>query len=336
MSFALILVRGIEKDCANAPRMSSILKRITSTVGTLAAVSLVVFLLLRLAPGDAAALIAGDHANTDDIDRLRERLGLSEPVWIQFGLWLSQLVQGDLGHSYYLDRPVASLIVERLEPTLSLAIGTVVLAILIGVPLGTLAASRTGSWLDRLVSAGATLGFSVPAFVVAYGLIHAFAVELHWLPAHGYHHLAQAGDGDLVRWAQHLLMPWLTLAVPFSALMMRVTRGCVAEALAEDFVHTARAKGLREGAVLVRHALASVAVPITAVVGIGFVLLVGGVVVTETVYAIPGLGSLTVDAVLNRDFPVVQGIVLVFSVANVLIHMLIDMSYPVLDPRIRF
>jgi peptide/nickel transport system permease protein len=212
-------------------------------------------------------------------------------------------------------------------------LGTLVFAVLLAVPLGTLAAWRMGGWLDRALSVLSVAGFSVPVFVVGYVLIYLFAMQLDWLPVQGYRSFAESSLWD---WARQLLMPWFALGIIYIALIARVTRASVSEALTEDYIRTARAKGLGESAVLLRHALANAAVPIVTVIGIGVALLIGGVVVTETVFAIPGLGSFTVDAVLNRDFPVIQGLVLLFAVCYVVVNLLIDLSYLVLDPRIRY
>ena len=311
-------------------------QRLLALIPVLFTVAVIVFLILRLTPGDPAAVIAGNSASNADIERIREQLGLNEPLWTQFGIWLSGVLRGDLGYSFYLNKPVLELIAQRVEPTLSLAFGTIVLAIVVAVPLGTLAAWRMGGWLDRLLSGFAVLGFSVPVFVVGYLLIYVFAIHLQWLPVQGYQRLFGTASQGVGAWAAQLVLPWLTLATIYIALIARVTRASVSEALTEDFIRTARAKGLTERAVLLRHALANAAVPIVTVIGIGVALLIGGVVVTETVYAIPGLGSLTVDAVLNRDFPVIQGVVLFFSVLYVLINLLVDLSYLLLDPRIRY
>jgi peptide/nickel transport system permease protein len=295
-----------------------------------------VFLILRLTPGDPAAVIAGNNATNEDIDRIREQLGLTQPLLVQFGIWLSGVLQGDLGYSFYLGKPVIELIAQRIEPTLSLAVGTMLISVCVAVPLGTLAAWRMGGWLDRILSGFAVAGFSVPVFVIGYVLIYLFAIELQWLPVQGYRRLFGPSSQGLGAWAEQLVLPWLSLATIYVALIARVTRASVSEALTEDYIRTARAKGLTEQAVLLRHALANAAVPIVTVIGIGIALLIGGVVVTETVYAIPGLGSLTVDAVLNRDFPVIQGVVLFFSALYVLINLLVDLSYLWLDPRIRY
>lgn len=313
-----------------------LLQRLLALIPVLFIVAVIVFLILRLTPGDPAAVIAGNSASNDDIERIREQLGLNQPLWSQFGIWLSGVLRGDLGYSFYLNRPVTELILQRIEPTLSLAFGTIVLAIFVAVPLGTLAAWRMGGWLDRLLSGFAVAGFSVPVFVVGYLLIYLFAIELQWLPVQGYRRLFGEESQGVGAWARQLVLPWLTLATIYVALIARVTRASVSEALTEDFIRTARAKGLTERAVLLRHALPNAAVPIVTVIGIGIALLIGGVVVTETVFAIPGLGSLTVDAVLNRDFPVIQGVVIFFSVLYVLVNLLVDLSYLLFDPRIRY
>lgn len=313
-----------------------LLQRLLALIPVLFTVAVIVFLILRLTPGDPAAVIAGNNATNEDIDRIREQLGLTKPLLAQFGIWLSGVVQGDLGYSFYLGKPVTELIAQRIEPTLSLAIGTMLISVLVAVPLGTLAAWRMGGWLDRMLSGFAVAGFSVPVFVIGYVLIYIFAIELQWLPVQGYRRLFGPSSQGLGAWAYQLVLPWVSLATIYVALIARVTRASVSEALTEDYIRTARAKGVSEQAVLLRHALANAAVPIITVIGIGIALLIGGVVVTETVYAIPGLGSLTVDAVLNRDFPVIQGVVLFFSVLYVLINLLVDLSYLWLDPRIRY
>jgi peptide/nickel transport system permease protein len=313
-----------------------LLQRLLALVPVLFTVAIIVFLILRLTPGDPAAVIAGNNATNEDIDRIREQLGLTKPLVTQFMIWLGGVLQGDLGYSFYLGKPVTELIAQRIEPTLSLAAGTMVLAVVLAVPLGTLAAWRMGGWLDRILSGFAVPGFSVPVFVIGYVLIYIFAIQLQWLPVQGYRRLFGEFSQGIGAWAYQLVLPWLSLATIYVALIARVTRASVSEALTEDYIRTARAKGVSEQAVLLRHALANAAVPIVTVIGIGIALLIGGVVVTETVYAIPGLGSLTVDAVLNRDFPVIQGVVLFFSVLYVLINLLVDLSYLWLDPRIRY
>ena len=309
-----------------------ILSRLASTVPVLLVVSITVFLILRLAPGDPAAVIGGSNATTDDIAAIRQSLGLDKSLLQQFLIFIGNLLHGDLGRSYYFNKPVATLIAERVGPTLSIASGTMLFAVAVAVPMGTLAAWRMGGWLDRLVMGFSVLGFSVPVFVVAYLLIMPLSLKLGWLPVQGY---VPPSDG-LRAWASHLVLPWIALGTVYVALLARVTRASVSEALTEDYIRTARAKGVSQAAVLFRHALVNAAVPIVTVVGIGVALLIGGVVVTETVFAIPGLGSMTVEAVLNRDFPVIQGVVLFFAFANVAINLLVDLCYLALDPRIRY
>jgi peptide/nickel transport system permease protein len=307
-------------------------RRLLATIPVLLVVAVVVFLLLRLTPGDPAAVIAGDAATNEQIEHIRESLGLNRPLVVQFGIWFGNALQGDLGESFFFRKSVAELIAQRLEPTVALALCTITLAVAVAVPLGVLAAWRHGGWLDRALMGFSTLGFSIPVFVLGYLLIWLVSLELGWLPVQGYRRLAE-GFGPFIR---HLILPSLTLSVIYIALIARVTRAAVSEALTEDFVRTARAKGLPEHRVLIRHALANAAVPIVTVIGIGLALLIGGVVVTESVYAIPGLGRLTVDAVLARDFPTIQGVILLFSVAYVLINLAIDLTYLALDPRIRY
>ncbi len=307
-------------------------QRLAAIIPVLVVVAVVVFLILRLTPGDPAAVIAGNNSTVEDIEKIREQLGLSKPILQQFFIWSGNVLQGDLGYSFYLNKPVTELIIQRIEPTLSLAVGTMTLAILLAIPLGTLAAWRLGGWLDRGLMAFSVIGFSIPVFVVGYLMIYYFALKLEWFPVQGYVRFAKG----LGPWAYQLVLPCLTLSTIYVSLIARVTRAAVSEALTEDHVRTARAKGLGEIAVLVRHGLRNAAVPIVTVVGIGVALLIGGVVVTETVYAIPGLGQLTVDAVLNRDFPVIQGVILFFSVSYVLINLIVDVSYLFLDPRIRY
>jgi peptide/nickel transport system permease protein len=307
-------------------------RRILATVPVLLIVAVLVFLLLRLTPGDPAAIMAGDAANTEQIARIRAGLGLDRPILAQFGIWFGNLLQGDLGESFYYKTKVAALIGQRLEPTLSLAALTISIAVLVAVPLGVIAAWRFGGWLDRALMGFSVLGFSVPVFVLAYMLIWLVSLKLGWLPVQGYQRLADGAGA----WLYHLALPAITLSVLYIALIARVTRASVMDALGEDYIRTARAKGLPELRVLVRHALANAAVPIITVIGIGIALLIGGVVVTESVYAIPGLGRLTVDAVLARDFPTVQGLILFFSFIYVLVNLLVDLSYVFLDPRIRY
>ena len=311
--------------------LSYIARRILATIPVVSVVAVFAFLLLRIG-GDPAAIIAGDSATTQQVAEIRMRLGLERPIVEQFVIWIGRVVRGDFGESFFFKKQVAELIRERLEPTAALAVCTLILAVLIAVPLGVLAAAKRGTWIDRGVMGFSVLGFSVPVFVIGYALIYLFAIELAWLPVQGYQHLAEGFWGFLER----LILPSVTLAVIYVALIARITRTSVLEVMGTDHVRTARAKGLGEGAVLLRHVLRNAAVTIVTVIGLGVALLIGGVVVTESVYGIPGLGRLTVDAVLARDYPTVQAVILLFSVAYVLINLLVDLTYTFLDPRIRY
>ncbi len=309
-----------------------ILKRIAATIPVMGVVALFVFLMLRLSPGDPAAVIAGDYATAEDIVRIREQLGLNEPIFVQFMKWIGSLAQGDLGVSIFTNRPVAELIGQRLEPTIMLTLTTIVFTVLVAVPLGTLAAWRSGSLVDRAVMLFSVGGFSIPVFVLGYMLIYVLSIQLKWLPVQGYRSIF---DG-VWPFLRHITLPTLTLSVIFIALIARMTRASVIEVLQEDYVRTARAKGQSEFNVLLRHALRNAAVPIVTVIGLSLALLIGGVVVTESVYNIPGLGRLVLDAVLARDYPIIQGLILFFSFIYILINLLIDLSYTVFDPRIRY
>ncbi|MFN3854454.1 MAG: ABC transporter permease [Phreatobacter sp.] len=312
--------------------LSYILRRLAATVPVLFTVAVMVFLMLRLTPGDPAAIIAGDNASSQQILEIRQKLGLEEPIIQQFFIWLGNLLRGDLGESFFFRKTIVELISERIEPTLSLAFLTIVLAVVIAIPLGVLAAYKQGTWIDRIVMGFSVIGFSVPVFVIGYLLVYIFAIKLGWFPVQGYQRLA-SGIGP---WFRSLVLPALTLSVIYIALIARMTRTSVLEVLSEDYIRTARAKGQTEMKVLFQHALKNAAVPIATVVGIGIALLIGGVVVTESVFSIPGLGRLTVDAVLARDFPVIQAIILAFSFVYVLINLIVDLSYTIFDPRIRY
>jgi len=312
--------------------LAFVARRLLATIPVLGMVAVFVFLMLRLTPGDPAAVIAGDNANSEQVAAIRAKLGLDQPLISQFVIWAGRGLQGDFGESFFFKKTVAELIVQRIEPTLALAVVTICLAVLIAVPLGVLAASRHGGWLDRGVMGFSVLGFSVPVFVVGYLLIYVFAIQLGWVPVQGYRSITD-GFGDFII---RLILPSCTLAVVYIALIARITRASVIEVLGEDYIRTARAKGLSSRVVLMRHALRNAAVPIITVIGIGIALLIGGVVVTESVYNIPGLGRLTVDAVLARDYPVIQTVILLFSFVYVLINLMIDLAYSLFDPRIRY
>ena len=309
-----------------------ILRRLLAAIPVLVIVAVLVFLMLRLTPGDPAAVIAGDNASSEQIALVRNRLGLDQPILAQFTIWAKNLLSGNLGESFFFKKPISELILGRIEPTLSLAFATMLIAICVAIPLGVLAAYKHGSWIDRIVMGFSVLGFSVPVFVIGYMLIYLFAITLGWFPVQGYQPISAGFGGYL----QRLVLPSLTLSVIYVALIARMTRASVLEVLNEDYIRTARAKGQVERKILFRHALRNAAVPIVTVVGIGIALLIGGVVVTESVFAIPGLGRLTVDAVLARDYPTIQAVILLFSGIYVGINLLIDLTYSLFDPRIRY
>lgn len=309
-----------------------VIRRILAVIPVMAIVAVFVFLLLRLTPGDPAAIIAGDSATPAQLERIRESLGLADPLHIQFVTWMGQLLQGDLGTSIISNQPVTRLIGQRIWPTLQIGTLTIILSVLIAVPLGVLAAWRHRTWIDYAVMTFSVLGFSIPVFVIGYIFIKLFAIDLRWLPVQGYTSPSQDLQGFLSR----AVLPCLTLATIYIALIARMTRASLLEVLGEDYVRTARAKGVKEYIVLFRHALRNAAVPIMTIIGTGFALLISGVVVTESVFNIPGIGRLTVDAILARDYPVIQAMILLTSAIYVFVNLLIDLSYTLFDPRIRY
>jgi peptide/nickel transport system permease protein len=311
---------------------SYILKRLLATIPVMGVVAVFVFFLLRFAPGDPAAIIAGDDATVEQIAAVRAKLGLDRPVLEQFGLWLLGILQGDFGTSIFSNLPVTRLIAQRLEPTLALTLSTLVVAVALAIPLGVLAAAHARRLTDRLVMLFSVMGFAMPVFLIGYVLIYIFAMRLGWLPVQGYVPLSQG----LWPWAERLILPSLALGITYMALIARITRAAMLEVLSQDYIRTANAKGLATHRVLLLHALKNASVPIVTVIGIGIALLISGVVITETVFNIPGLGRLTVDAVLKRDYPIVQGLIIVFAGVKVLVNLLIDISYAFLDPRIRY
>jgi peptide/nickel transport system permease protein len=309
----------------------TLLRRLLSVVPVMAVVAVCVFLLLHLAPGDPAAIIAGENVSPENIARIRAQLGLDQPVWRQFLVWLQTLLTGDLGSSMFWGDSVTSLIAQRAEPTVSLAFTTLLVAVPLAIGLGVLAAARAGSAIDRFLMAFAVLGFSMPVFVVGYLLIFLFAINLKWLPVQGYSPIAEG----LLPWLRNLVLPSVALGMAYVALIARITRTTMLDVLAEDYMRTARAKGVATRPMLFRHALKNAAVPVATVVGNGVALLIGGVVITETVFNIPGIGRLVVDAIARRDYPIIQGVIIVFSGVYVLVNLLVDLSYTLFDPRIR-
>jgi peptide/nickel transport system permease protein len=309
-----------------------LLRRVLAAIPVMGVVALVVFLLLRLTPGDPAAVLAGDNATTAQLEHIRASLGLNEPLYIQFFTWINKLLHGDLGVSLISNVPVLRMIGQRVEPSISIAVSTIILSVVVAVPLGVIAAWKQGTWIDRFVMGLSVLGFSVPVFVIGYVLIKIFAIDLRWLPVQGYKSIFD-GFGPFF---QRLVLPTLSLSFIYVALIARMTRTSMLDVLGEDYVRTARAKGIGEIPVLFRHALRNAAVPVITVIGTGFALLISGVVVTESVFNIPGIGRLTVDAVLARDYPVIQAMILLTSLLYVTINLLIDVAYTLLDPRIRY
>tara|TARA_B100000378_G_C18041122_1_gene410602 strand:- start:1154 stop:2098 length:945 start_codon:yes stop_codon:yes gene_type:complete len=312
--------------------ISYFLRRVLMAIPVMFFVALFVFLLLRLTPGDPAQAIAGDQASPAQIAAIRQHLGLDEPIVGQFITWLGNMAKGDFGVSLISQKPVLEMIGQRIGPTVSLAVVAMLLTIAISVPLGVLAAWRHGGLIDRAIMSVSVLGFSLPIFVIGYILIAIFAVNLKWFPVQGF---KQIGDG-FIPFLHRIFLPALALSSIYIALVSRMTRASMLEVLKEDYVRTARAKGLSETVVLFRHALRNAAIPILTVVGSGFAMMVSGVVVTETVFNIPGLGRLVVDAVLSRDYPLIQAIILLTAGTYVLINLIIDLSYAVTDPRIRY
>lgn len=312
--------------------LTYVARRLLAIIPVMLMVAVVVFLILRLTPGDPAAIIAGDNASAQQLAEIRMQMGLDQPVYAQFVTWVGHLLQGDLGVSLISGMAVTDLIGQRMWPSLALGSITIVLAVSIAIPLGVFAAWKQGQLTDRLVMAGSVLGFSVPTFVVGYVLIWLFAVKLDWLPVQGYTPLA---DG-IGKFLQHLVLPSLALSTAYVALIGRITRTSIVEVMGDDYIRTARAKGLRERTVLLRHALGNAAIPIITIIGVGIALLIGGVVITESVFNIPGVGRLVVESVLARDYPVIQGLILVFSFLYVLVNLVVDLLYMVFDPRIRY
>lgn len=309
-----------------------ILRRAVASIPVMFVVAMVVFALLRLTPGDPAAIIAGDSATPDQLDQIRRMMGLDQPIYTQFFMWIGQLLSGDLGTSLLSGVPVADMIAQRMGPSIALSLSTITVAVLIAVPLGILAAWRQGKTLDRLVMAVSVMGFSVPVFVTAYVLILLFSIKLGWFPVQGYKPLS-AGLWPFFR---SISLPTIALSTVYIALIARITRTSIIEVMGEDFIRTARAKGMKEYRVLLGHALRNAAVPIVTIIGVGIAMLISGVVVTESVFNLPGLGRLVVEAVLARDYPVIQALILLFAFIYVLINLIVDALYTVFDPRIRY
>jgi peptide/nickel transport system permease protein len=309
-----------------------ILRRILATIPVVVFVMVFIFSLLYITPGDPAAILAGDQATQEEINFIRNELGLDRSFPVRFVEWSSGILQGDFGTSIFTRLPVAQMILQRVEPTVSLMVVVLIMAISVAVPLGVLAAWKHGSLLDRGIMLFAVLGFSVPVFVIGYVLAWFMGLQLGWLPVQGYVPLSKG----FWLWLRMLLLPAATLATFYVAIIARITRAAMLEILLQDYIRTARAKGLSEWAVLFIHGLRNASVPIITVIGIGIAVMISGAVVIESVFALPGLGRLTVDSILRRDYPVIQAVILIFSFVYVLINLLIDLSYTLIDPRIRY
>ncbi len=309
-----------------------IIRRTLATIPVLLVVALIVFALIHFAPGDPAAIIAGTFAGDEQVERIREQLGLNEPLPVQLAIWFKDIVRGDLGTSLSGKKPVLEMIRDRMLPTFAVAILTDIFAVALGVPLGILAAWKANTWIDRVVMVFSTIGYSIPLFWLGFILMYVFAVRLEIVPVAGYVHPGE----NLGAFFHRLVLPVLATGLVVMALITRMTRATVLEVLGEDYIRTARAKGLVESTVLIRHALRNAILPIITVIGVGFALLLGGVVVTENVFAIPGLGRLLVNAISHRDDPVIQGTILVLSAIYAVVNLMVDISYAFLDPRIRY
>lgn len=312
--------------------LSYILRRLLGVVPVMVVVGVIVFSLLHLAPGDPAAIMAGDNATEANLALMRAKLGLDRPLLEQFGGWAWGVVRGDLGTSMFTGVPVVTSISQRMGPTFSLAFTTMLVAVVIAITLGVLAAWKAGSLLDRAVMGLAVTGFSVPVFVVGYIMVYFVALKWRWLPVQGYMPMAEG----FWPWLRHLILPSFALGLAYVALIARITRASMLEVLAEDYIRTASAKGVSTVPMLLRHALKNAAVPIITVVGIGVALLISGVVITESVFNIPGIGRLVVDAISRRDYPIIQGVMVFFAAIYVLINLAIDIMYSFIDPRIRY
>ncbi|MDF2873554.1 MAG: gsiC 1 [Sporomusa sp.] len=309
-----------------------IFKRILSLIPVLAVVALVDFIIIHLTPGDPAVIMLGSDASETDLSKLREQLGLTLPIYVQFGHWLLGVVQGDLGRSIFMDMPVTQAIWQHLGPTVSLSLLAELIAVLFALPLGVMAATRRGSWIDQLLMVTGLLGISIPSFWLGLNFILLFAVKLNWLPAAGYQPLSNG----LLNHIKYLLLPALSLGIMQAALIARMTRASMLEVLSENYIRTAQAKGLKQQVIIYKHALRNAFIPILTVIGLTFATLIGGAVVTEMVFNIPGIGKLVVNSVLRRDYVVIQGTILMIATAYVFINLLVDLLYAYIDPRVRF
>ena len=309
-----------------------ILKRLIASIPVILFVALFTFGLLYLTPGDPAAVIGGAEATPEDIERLREKLGLNEPFHIRLWKWLGTVLRGDLGESIFSNHTVTSLLVDRVQPTLSLAILSMIIAVGLGVPMGILAAWKAHTWIDRTMMLIAAMGIAVPSFALAFLVMWIFGLKLLIFPVAGFAPITE-GFGPFIK---HLAMPAFTVGVSFMALITRMTRASMLEVLREDYIRTARSKGLGERPVLFGHALKNAMLPVITIIGLGLAVLVAGLVVVETVFGVPGLGRLVAESISRRDYPVIQGVILTVSVIYIFVNLMVDIVYAYLDPRIRY
>ncbi|WP_198174400.1 ABC transporter permease [Mesorhizobium xinjiangense] len=309
-----------------------VLQRFLGMLSVMFVVVTIVFVIVRVAPGDPAAVMLGPDATPADIEALRTRLGIDRPLVMQYVFFLGQLLRGDLGQSIFLDMPVASALLDRAEPTFFLTLFSILIAAGIALPVGIMAAYRRGTFFDQSVTTLTMLAASIPSFWLGLILIQVFAVRLGWFPVAGY----GGPDASLMTRLSHLVLPAVALGVVSSALITRFTRASMLDVLNDDYVRTARSKGMSEFRVVLRHAFKNALIPVLTVIGLTAALLISGAVVTETVFSLPGVGNLVVSAVLRRDYPVIQGALLVIAAIYVLINFGIDMLYLMIDPRVRY
>ncbi|PYO23130.1 MAG: peptide ABC transporter [Candidatus Rokuibacteriota bacterium] len=309
-----------------------VVRRLLALIPVALVVATVAFVLIHLAPGDPASVIAGPYASAEDVQRLQHQLGLDQPLWIQLARWYGRLLRGDVGDSIFLRKPVLDAIADRVEPTLLLTVFATVVAVLIGVPAGIVSAHRHNTAADQTVMVLALVGISVPNFLLGLLLILFFSVQLGWFPVAGYSPLEYGWAKTL----RSLVLPAFALGVVQSGLIARITRSAMLDVLREQFILAGRAKGLGEPALVYKHALKNAMIPTITIIGISFAILIGGAIVVETVFNIPGLGRLIISAVLRRDYPVIQGVVLCIAGVYMLINLAVDLSYPLFDPRVRY
>ncbi|HXK90079.1 MAG TPA: ABC transporter permease [Thermosynergistes sp.] len=313
--------------------LSYVIRRVLSMIPSLFLASIIVFSFIHFIPGDPAAVMLGDMATPEQVQQLREALGLDRPVYVQYVRWLSGVLRGDLGNSIFFHQPVTRVIASRAETSVFIALISMALITLIGIPIGVLSAVKYNSWLDQTLSGLSMFFASVPTFWLGLNLMFIFAVMLRWFPSSGFPSVIESGDWGNLR---YLILPCLTLAAPNSALIIRLTRSSMLDVIREDHVRTARAKGLPEWKIILKHVFRNALISIVSALGFTFVALVSGTVVTETVFSLPGIGRLVVESILRRDYPVIQGIILVIVLLYMFINLLVDLSYAFLDPRIKY